>query len=424
MNKIKTFFQSLHTPDPFFNISYFVMMLMMALLPITTFFMWPIGVTLMLLWLVQWNWREKWANFKANDGIPYGFFLLGVFLIPILGFINSTNMPVAWRTFECHLWFLVTPLVFLTTSPKLWSRKHIRVLLVLFCISEVLLLAFMFVRGLYRTASTGDINYMLNCYFCYKRHHAYVSLYATFAYILIFSYLIDNYHQLSKKCFWLYCLLESFIAVAIFCLYSRAGILTFLMMHTLWCGYTIYRHRSIWKYMVALMVFGVVLFTALIVVSPGNRFTEEACTLDNEEKEPDPRLFIWQASWSIAKENLPWGVGTGDGNDMILERYHANGNWDCDHPFNAHNQFLFALVTNGIPGLILILLYFYAPLGLAIKHRDILMLSIFLLMFFNCLVECMFDRRAGVDFFAIMIPLFMLRENIEEESPEHLPKEP
>jgi hypothetical protein len=38
-----------------------------------------------------------------------------------------------------------------------------------------------------------------------------------------------------------------------------------------------------------------------------------------------------------------------------------------------------------------------------------MLFSIFLLLFFNCLVECMFDRRAGVDFFAIMIPLFIVK---------------
>ena len=137
MNKISSYLQSLRTPDPFFNISYVVMMLMMALLPITTYFMWPFGVILMLLFICNWNWREKWENFKANDGIPYGFFLLGVFLIPVLGFINSTNTAIAWRSLECHIWFLFAPLVFLTTSAKLWSKRHLSTLLLLFsCMNQ------------------------------------------------------------------------------------------------------------------------------------------------------------------------------------------------------------------------------------------------------------------------------------------------
>ena len=85
-------------------------------------------------------------------------------------------------------------------------------------------------------------------------------------------------------------------------------------------------------------------------------------------------------------------------------------------PLNAHNQFLSALLTNGIPGIILILLYFSVPLALAIKHRDMMLLSLFVLMLLNCLVECMFERRAGVDFFAIMIPLFILKAHVPDNS--------
>ena len=413
MSKLSEYCQSLRTPDTFFNISYVVMMFMMVTLPITVFFMWPIGVTLMLLWICQWNWREKWENFKANDGIPYGFFLLGIFLIPVLGFINSTNMPIAWRSFECHLWFLFAPLVFLTTSTKLWSKRHIQTLLLIFSISQILLLVFLFARAIYKTHETGDTSYMYNNFFCYKRHHAYVALYATFVYLLIFKYLIDHFYELSKKKFLLWFLLELFIAVGVFCVYSRAGILAFLLMNTIWCLYAIRIRPTTWKYMLSLVVFAAALFTVLIVTSPNNRFTEDAFSFRNHDKTNktiDPRLIIWQAAWDAAMDNLPWGVGTGDGNDVIVEKYHENGHWkSSNHPYNAHNQFLFALLTNGIPGLIIVLLFFYTPLGLAIKHRDIWLFSLFLLMTLNCLVECMFDRRAGVDFFAVMIPLFMLK---------------
>ena len=413
MNKIAAYCQSLHTPDLFFNISYALMLPMMALLPITTFFMWPIGVSLLVLWVCQGNWREKWENFKQNDGIPYGFFLLGIFLIPVLGFINSENMPIAWRSFECHIWFFITPLIFLTTSPKLWSRRHIYTLLFLFSASEIALLLFLFVRRIYRMTETGDTSYMYNSFFCYNYHHAYVALYATFVYILIFYCLIEHGQTISKKRKILLYGTALFITVCIFCVYSRAGILTFLFMHLVWSGYAIYRNPSHWKPVVGIILLVFALFTVLIATAPINRFTESYLSFNHEHignKDTDPRLIIWQAAWDGTLENLPWGVGTGDGNDVIVEKYHENGHWSySDHTYNAHNQFLFALLTNGIPGLILVLLYFYAPLGLAIKNKDILLFSVFLLMTLNCLVECMFDRRAGVDFFAVMIPLLLLR---------------
>lgn len=413
MNKISSRLQSLRTPDPFFNISYVVMMFMMATLPITIFFMWPVAIILMLLWICQWNWREKWENFKANDGIPYGLFLLGVFLIPVFGFVNSTNMAIAWRSFECHLWFLFAPLIFLTTSSKLWSRNHIKILLILFSASEIAILLFFLIRGIYNTVKTGDSSFLYNDYYCHDYHHAYVALYATFVYTLIFHYLTENSHRISTQRKVLLYLAAIFLAISVFCVYSRAGILTFLFLHLVLSGYAIYRKPSRWKYVVGIIFLIFTMFTILIATAPRNRFTESYLSFHHkksEEKQTDARLIIWQAAWDGAIENLPWGVGTGDGNDVVMEKYHENGHWKSrNHPYNAHNQFLFALLTNGIPGLVIILLFFYAPLGLSVKYRDVLMLSLFLLMTCNCLVECMFDRRAGVDFFAIMIPLFILR---------------
>ena len=412
MNRLSAYWQSLRTPDAYFNISYALMMFMMALLPFTVFFMWPIGVALMVLWVCQWNWREKWKNFKENNGIPYGFFLLGIFLIPILGFIKSENMPIAWRSFECHIWFLFTPLVFLTTSPKLWTKNHFKTLLVLFSISEVLLLLFFLIRGIYYVIDTGDFGYMYNDRFCYSYHHAYVALYATFVYILVFYFLTENSHRIPIKRKIPFYAMELLIAICIFFLYSRAGILIFLFMHLLWSGYAIYRNPSKYKPIIGIVIIVFALFGFLMVKSPTNRFTAYNMSLEDniDNDETDPRLVIWQATLIGIKENIPWGVGTGDGNDVIEEKYREKGHWlDIDYSLNAHNQFLFALLTNGIPGLIILLLYFYAPLGLAVKYRDSLLLSVFLLMFLNCLVECMFDRRAGVDFFAIMIPLLLLR---------------
>lgn len=421
MNKLHSYLQTLQTTDPFFNISFILMSLMMVLLPFTTYFMWPIGILLMLLWLAQGNWREKWENFKVNDGIPYGFFLLGICLIPILGFINSENIPIAWRTFECYIWFFFTPLIFLTASPKTWKRQHFDVLLSLFTIGEAIYLANLFIFGIYRMVKTGDSSYMYNNFFCYNSHHAYTALYITFAYLLIFEWLINHQHEMpTRRIIGLY-LLELFFAVGVFCVYSRAGILTFLFMHTLWCGYAVYRKRSRWKYMIALFLFIAGLFTTLVLTSPSNRFTEASIFFrhkHDDHKETDSRWIIWQAAWDGAVENLPWGVGTGDGNDVVVEKYHENGHWlKRNHPYNAHNQLLFSLLTNGILGLILTILYFITPLCTGIKHRDFMLISIFILLFSNCMFECMFDRRAGVDFFAIMIPLFMLKAHALKENP-------
>lgn len=413
MNSVRTYCQDLRTPDRLFNVSFIIMVLTMALLPFTTYLMWPFGILLMVLWIAQGQWRAKWENFKANDGIPYGIFLLAICLIPIFGLTNSTNQAYAWRTFECYLWFFIAPLILLTTSRKLLTNKHINILFGSFTASVLLHIIVLFTRGIFMAATTGDNTYLYYSTFSFLRHPTYVAIYTTFAYILVFLYIFENKFRLSTLRKTLLYSIATILLVSVFCLYSRAGILTFIIIHLPLGIYVIRQRRSAWKGMLLIFSLIVGMFITLMTtqIAPENRFIESKYTLDENGKKPsDARMVIWQAAWEAAVENLPFGTGTGDCFEATREKYREKGYWvDFEHNYNAHNQYLQALLTNGIPGLILLLLYFFTPLGTSIRHKDILLLSIFVLLALNSCVECVFDRRFGVDFFALTIPLLMLR---------------
>ena len=415
MNSLRTYVQSLRTPDRLFNASFLLLTLTMALLPFTVYWMWPIGILLVILWAALGDWRGKWENFKANDGIPYGLFLFAVCLIPLTGLINSEHQNYAWRTVECYLWFFIAPLILLTNSRKLLTKNHIRLLLAVFCASVFVNIVVLDVHGIYKTLTTGDNTYLYYSTFSYLRHPTYVSLYTTFAYLVILVYLIDNHDVIKLPRKILLYLVEAIMLIGVFCLYSRAGIITLVAVHLPIAVYAVRKRKTEWKWMLLVFIAIAVLFTLLMTTDfmPINRFTEPKYTLE-EGTEPtktsDVRLILWQAGWEAAVENLPFGTGTGDCFDAMREKYRSHGYWrDFDHNYNAHNQYLQALLTNGIPGIILLLLYFFAPLGESIRYRDILLLSLFILLALNSCFECLFDRRFGVDFFAIMVPLLMLR---------------
>ena len=160
MSRIRTYCQSLRTDNALFNATYIVLLFTMALLPFTTWFMWPIGILLLILWAAQGDWRGKWAHFKANDGIPYGLFLLAICLIPISGLFYSVQMNYAWRTLECYLWFFIAPLVILTISRDLLTKRHIQLLLVVFSASVLAHILVLFAHGLYLFHQTGDTVYL------------------------------------------------------------------------------------------------------------------------------------------------------------------------------------------------------------------------------------------------------------------------
>lgn len=424
MNSIRTYCHDLRTPDRLFNVSFIIMVLTMALLPFTTYLMWPFSILLMLLWIAQGQWRAKWENFKANDGIPYGIFLLTIFLIPILGLTNSTNTPFAWRTFECYLWFFFAPTILLTTSREILTKKHIHLLLGVFSASVILHILVLFTRGIYMATTTGDSAYLYYSTFSFLRHPTYVAIYTTFAYTLLFVKLIDHHDMLTrakKTILYISCCV---LLIGVFCLYSRAGIITFIAIHFPLAVYAVHRRKANWKGMLFVLSLIFCLFIMQITshFAPKNRFAE--FKYDTEQKgsngKPDARLIIWEAAWEAAVENLPFGTGTGDCFDAIREKYQANGYWkDWDHNYNAHNQYLQALLTNGIPGIIILLLYFFTPFGTSVRHKDILLFILFVILSLNSLAECVFDRRFGVDFFALMIPLLMLRAMPDDNNVKH-----
>ena len=415
MSSLRTYLLSLRTGNALFNVMFVILLLTVALLPFTTWFMWPTAILLLILWAAQGDWRGKWADFKANDGIPYGIFLLAICLIPISGLFYSDHMNYAWRTLECYLWFLIAPLILLSTSRNLLTKKHIRLILAVFCASVLLHILVLFAHGIYLTLKTGDSTYLYYSTFSYLRHPTYVALYTTFAYLVILVHLIDNHNsiKLGRKIF-LY-LVEALLLTGVFCLYSRAGIITLVAVHLPIAVYAVHKRKAEWKWMLLVFIAIAVLFTLLMTtdIMPINRFTEPKYTLEKESepaKTSDVRLILWQAGWEAAVENLPFGTGTGDCFDAMREKYRSHGYWvNFEHNYNAHNQYLQALLTNGIPGIILLLLYYFVPVAESVRRRDILLLSLFILLALNSCFECLFDRRFGVDFFAIMVPLLMLR---------------
>lgn len=422
MNKYFAYYKSLLTPNKFFNATFCILSLVLLTLPFTVFMMWPFAILLLLCFFLENNWKEKLQNFKQNLGIPYGIFLFCIFLIPLTGFINSSDLSVALATFECYFWFLVAPLVLLTTSNKLLSIKHISFLIGVFVVSVTLNIIVLFIVGAIRSIISHDILYMYYSHFSFMRHPTYVSLYATFAFFLVLNYLQKKESKLPLTTSVLLYFVEILLALGVFCLYSRAGIIVFFFLLAVWGIYFLFTYPKRWKKMLVLFAVIIGVFTLLMTtdIMPVNRFAKTKYTLDEknagDNERSEARLTIWKCSLAGIRENLPFGVGTGDAFDVIKEKSIEQGYSNItDRHYNSHNQYLQALLTNGILGIVLLMLYFITPLFCSFKFKDNNLFTLFILLSLNCLVECIFDIRAGVNFFAIMIPLFILKAKLEHK---------
>lgn len=427
MSRISDFIRGYLTENHFFNVSFCIMAIVMLTLPFTTFFMWPAAVLLVLSFFLENNWKEKWQYFKENLGVPYGLMLLGIYLIPVSGLFYSSDFRVALAEIECYMWFLVAPLTLLTISDKMMTVRHLNLLMKIFVLSVVANILFLFTRGITLSVIHHDTIYLYYSHFSILRHPTYATLYTTFAFFLILNYLQKYIQNATKTSSIILYAVEFILALGIFCLYSRAGILIFFALLAVWGMYSLIVFPKRWKRLLCLFAIIICSFSVLMTtdVMPVNRFAKTKYSLNdkyagNNEKS-EARITIWKTSYECIKENLPFGVGTGDAFDVIRDQAVEKGfkNISEKH-YNSHNQYLQALLTTGIPGIFLLLCFVSVPFMLAVKFRDMHLLTLFILLSLNCLFECMFEIRSGVDFFAIMIPIFMLRTNHMTENQNQL----
>ena len=121
------------------------------------------------------------------------------------------------------------------------------------------------------------------------------------------------------------------------------------------------------------------------------------------------RITLWKSASEVARESQPWGTGTGDAlEDLKLHALEKNYSNLLEHNYNAHCQYIQALIETGIIGLMILLAYCLYPLYYSVRKKNILYFSFALLVILNIGVECMFHTRSGADFIALMNVLMFI----------------
>lgn len=130
-------------------------------------------------------------------------------------------------------------------------------------------------------------------------------------------------------------------------------------------------------------------------------------------KQTNPRKFLWRDGFQVVKEH--WLIGTGTGAaDVALHqklKHEEAVFWDgkdtftlADTSYNYHNSYLQHWAANGLIGLVLLIALFVVPLlrrSLGVEE------AVFLLACaMSFLTESMLQRQAGVLFFTLFYGLF------------------
>jgi len=119
------------------------------------------------------------------------------------------------------------------------------------------------------------------------------------------------------------------------------------------------------------------------------------------------RLVLWESTLE-ATPDLIFGVGTGDYKIVIKDYYLTHDLVKfAGEIYNAHNQFIQILFSNGIPGLAALLILLARPLYLSTKHQYMLSVLVFFPFILHGMTEVFFGRFQGIVFFAFLHQTFI-----------------
>lgn len=149
-------------------------------------------------------------------------------------------------------------------------------------------------------------------------------------------------------------------------------------------------------------------FLSIIYVPNLNyRFNElfKSTTYQNIDKynSTSIRNEINLCSFELLKKSWQFGYGIGDVQDELNNCYALKSDILLQKQYNTHNQYLSIWLGTGILGLISFLYMLFFNFKLAIKHNDILFLSILIFFSINLLTENLLERQSGVILFAFLI---------------------
>ncbi|WP_186434419.1 O-antigen ligase family protein [Lutibacter sp. Hel_I_33_5] len=143
-----------------------------------------------------------------------------------------------------------------------------------------------------------------------------------------------------------------------------------------------------------------------------NIYNHQVFTFDYDDKTSNSlelRLIKWYCAIKIVKENILVGVGSGDYQIKLNEKYEEiDFKKGMVYKYNTHNQFLEEFVKFGIIGGVFFLFFLMFLFYTAFIKKNKLLTHLLLVMFLFLFIESVFTRQHGVVFFVFLISILSI----------------
>jgi len=377
---------------------------------------------LLLNWLIEGRFRQKFKSIQNNKGRRNLFLFSVLYLVYVIGLIYSENLGYAFSDLETKLSILIFPLIFSTINFE-WFKGKLKQFLYAFICGSFLISIILLTRSAFNYIGSNDTSAFFYGQLSWYHHASYIALFLVFSISILLIFLIEKNDTLPAALKRGFPILIFYFSVIIIFLSSKAGLISLALLLAFGAVYLIYK-KKYFKGVLLLIITVLGFWLALKFlpdVSSRINNAQEAISkeqLNTETSEStSERLLIWQSCYQIIKENTLIGVGTGDIKDRLLLEYEKdNISAAYKDKLNAHNQYLQIFIALGIAGFIVLLLSLLLPIISAYNRRQLVYLLFLLLIGFNLLFESMFERQAGVVFYAFFNGLLFFYTKLNNDT--------
>ena len=418
-----------------FYIQYSILLLIVFALPLHRKFIPPLIILLSFNWVVEVlidalcslyfyykkqaiPFTDKWKTIKENKILLPLVLYVGLFALYCIGLIYTENMILGINEIVLYLPLLAMPLILFSTNVKIWTLKHKKILFNVFIAGCLLSIGYNLYNSYLNFSKEENLAYFFYTLASFLHHPSYASMFNTFALAAMIYLLLNRKTTIFETIF--YFLSFPVFIGEILLLSSKTAFFILALLFIILFLYILFQ-RHIKKinliYFLLILLIGGYLYSHL--PEKYNRFSNKLESLKHAaDFKQDTRYAIWTNALEVAKNNLPWGTGTGDVKAALKMNYAKNLHFDYYlRGYNCHNQYLQLLVGLGIFGFLLFFSGQIYSIWISCKKRYFLYTLFTIIIGINFLTESMLERQAGVAFFAIfnaLLCVFAFAEPVKE----------
>ena len=401
----------------------FLMMAIVFLMPLYGKMLPPLIILLAANWLIEGIYIKTFPlMFRERKRTMIISFALLYFLY-LIGLSYTSNMHAGGLDLQTKLSLFVFPLIFATSDPLSIKKEESAVILLSFvagCFASTLLL-------FGHAAFSAAVNHYSGTFYHKKlswfQTPCYIAMYLTFGIAVLSFWLIEDRHNLNRFRQAVSMILITVFFICIFLLVSKAGYISMFLV-VFFYSFILIKVKHNWTGGMAILLLSSLFFCFMLWLFPfpGQRLDQAREDIKNggalpgdTSKSTADRMMIWKVSAGIIREHPLVGVGTGDAQKALTEKYQSAGMTKAlQKNFNAHNQYLQTSIAIGFPGLIALLYILVVPVVPAFRRKDYIYLMFLLIFAVNILFESMLERQAGVIFYALFNVLLYASDGTDD----------